>query len=92
MSLFLHVFLPCHSYQQRKHIGPFLLLCFITGQLPVDCLFSNIHKIGINAGLLHQLLMCTSLDNSAVCNNNNLLGIANRFQPMSNNDNSLIFC
>ena len=66
----------CFFTEQRKHIGSFLLLCFITGQLPVDCLFSNIHKIGINAGLLHQLLMCTSLDNSAVCNNNNLLGIA----------------
>lgn len=36
--------------------------------------------------------MCTALGNSAIRNNNNLLCISDRFQPMSNNNNRFILC
>ena len=70
----------------------FLLLYLTAGYFPINCFFSNIYEIGINSRLCHQLLMCTALGNSAIRNNNNLLCISDRFQPMSNNNNRFILC
>ena len=66
------------------------MICKVKSDFPPGGLLALHHKAAVEPVNSNQLVMGALLDNLAVIDNKNLVGMAHGFQPVSNHDDRLI--
>ena len=61
-------------------------------QLPTHGLLTPADKVTIDTILCHQFLVCAALNDLSFVHHENLIGMADGFQPVSDHDNCFLLC